>query len=72
MTELLSKAFEQAVKLPQTLQDEIAEQLLEDIEGELKWDETLAKSHDKLAKLADQALKEFKTGRTQKMGFDEL
>ena len=56
----------------QTLQDEIAEQLLEDIEGELKWDETLAKSHDKLAKLADQALKEFKTGRTQKMGFDEL
>ncbi len=72
MTELLSKAFEQAVKLPQTLQDEIAEQLLEDIEGELKWDETLAKSHDKLAKLADQALKEFKAGRTQKMGFDEL
>ena len=72
MTELLSKAFEQAVKLPQTLQDEIAEQLLKDIEGELKWDETLAKSHDKLAKLADQALKEFKTGRTQKMGFDEL
>ncbi len=72
MTELLSKAFEQAVKLPQTLQNEIAEQLLEDIEGELKWDETLAKSHDKLAKLADQALKEFKTGRTQKMGFDEL
>jgi hypothetical protein len=72
MTELLSKAFEQAVKLPQTLQDEIAEQLLEDIEGELKWDETLAKSHDKLAKLANQALKEFKAGRTQKMGFDEL
>ena len=72
MTELLSKAFEQAVKLPQALQDEIAEQLLEDIEGELKWDETLAKSHDKLAKLADQALKESKAGRTQKMGFDEL
>ncbi|MDI6791375.1 MAG: hypothetical protein QME81_00710 [bacterium] len=72
MTELLSKAFDQAVKLPQPLQDQVAEELLEDIEGEFKWDETLAKSHDKLAKLADHALAEFKAGRTKKMGFDEL
>ena len=72
MTDLLSKAFEQAAKLPQNLQDEIAEQLLEDIEGELKWDKTLSESQDKLEKLADQALKEFKAGRTKKMGFDEL
>ncbi|MBU0568990.1 hypothetical protein KJ693_12475 [bacterium] len=72
MTKLLEKVFERAVKLPQALQDEIAEELLEDIEGEFKWDETLAKSHDKLAKLADHALEEFKAGRTKKMGFDEL
>jgi hypothetical protein len=72
MTKLLKKVFEQAEKLSPTLQDEIAAQLLEDIEGELKWDETLAKSHDKLAKLADQALEDFKAGRTKKMGFDEL
>lgn len=68
MTKLLEKAFEQAVKLPQPLQDEIGEYLLEDIEGEFKWDETLARSHDKLAKLADKSLEEFKAGRTKKWG----
>ncbi|MFH1096574.1 MAG: hypothetical protein ABH886_05970 [Candidatus Desantisbacteria bacterium] len=72
MTQLLEKAFGQVEKLPQILQDEVAEQVLEDIEGEFKWDRTLAKSHDKLAKLANQALEEFRAGRTKKMGFDEL
>ncbi|MBI4752802.1 hypothetical protein HY793_00275 [Candidatus Desantisbacteria bacterium] len=72
MTKLLEKVFNRVEMFPQTLQDDIAEQLMEDIEGEFKWDETLAKSHDKLAKLADYALAEFKTGSTKKMGFDEL
>lgn len=71
MTELLTKAFERAGKLSRALQDEIANQLLEDIEGELKWDEALAQSPDELSRLADRALEEFKAGRTKKMGFDE-
>jgi hypothetical protein len=41
MTRLLETAFERASRLPGGLQDELAAQLLEDIEGELKWDETL-------------------------------
>ncbi|MFQ5640973.1 MAG: hypothetical protein ACE5IR_23595 [bacterium] len=72
MTELLTKAFEKAAELPQRDQDEIAERLLEDIQGELKWDETLAKSRDKLEKLAEKALQEFEDGKTKNMGFDEL
>ena len=72
MTQLLSKAFEQVSKLPQDMQNEIAEQLLEDIIDELKWNDTFAKSHKELAKLADRALEEFRAGRTRKMGFDEL
>lgn len=72
MTGLLTKALGQAEKLPKDLQDELARQLLEDIEGELKWDDALEKSHDQLAVLADRALEEFKAGRTRKMGFDEL
>ncbi|MDM8551356.1 hypothetical protein QUF72_14825 [Desulfobacterales bacterium HSG2] len=72
MTQLLTKAFEEATKLPQEMQDEIAEHLLEDILAEFKWDETFARSQDKLAKLADRALEEFRSGRTKKMGFDEL
>tara|TARA_Y100000294_G_C8480706_1_gene306610 strand:+ start:294 stop:512 length:219 start_codon:yes stop_codon:yes gene_type:complete len=72
MNKLLTKAFEKAGKLPHEIQDEIAKNLLEDIEGETRWDQTLEKSHDKLAKLSDMALKEFKAGKTKKMGFDEL
>lgn len=72
MTKQLSHAFERASALPENLQDEIAEQLLDDIQGELHWDRTLAKSQDKLEKLADKALKEFKAGKTKKAGFDAL
>ncbi len=72
MTQLLAKAFEEASRLPETLQDEIAQQLLDDIHGEAKWDQTLARSSDQLEKLADKALADFKAGRTRQMGIDEL
>ena len=72
MTRLLAKALEEASRLPETLQDEIAERLLDDIHGEEQWDETLARSADALEKLADRALADFRAGRTKKMGFDEL
>lgn len=61
-----------ATTLPEEVQNDIAKQLMEDIEGEFQWDNTLARSQDQLAKLANQALEEFKAGRTKKMGFDEL
>jgi hypothetical protein len=72
MTDLLKKAFEQAGRLPDGVQDEVARQLLEDIEGELLWDDTLARSQDKLEEMADRALREHRAGRTRKAGFDEL
>jgi len=58
--------------LPEELQDEIADWLLDDIEGEARWDQTLASSPQVLEKLADKALEDLKAGRTKKMGFDEL
>jgi len=72
MTSLLRKAFDRASQLPQNLQDQIAQGLLEEIEGELKWDETLAGSEDFLEKLANKALQEFEAGKTVQKGFDEL
>jgi len=72
MTELLQKAFEQAAQLPDDLQDDVAARLLEDIEGELHWDETFRRSEDLLEKLADRALAQFAAGKTQRKGFDEL
>ncbi|MEM9007932.1 MAG: hypothetical protein AAGE59_31030 [Cyanobacteria bacterium P01_F01_bin.86] len=44
MKNLLEQAFREAQKLPDELQDEVARQLLKDIQSELKWQETLADS----------------------------
>lgn len=72
MTVLLKEAFEKVSKLPEAQQDEIAKELLAEIEAEERWDETLKKTEDKLGQLADKALKDFKAGKFKKMGFDEL
>jgi hypothetical protein len=39
---------------------------------EERWDKTLAESADKLAELADQAMAEHRTGRTQPLDPDKL
>ena len=65
MTLLLSKAFKELSKLPKSVQDKIASELLEDIESEIKCDKALSESQDKLEKLADKALEDLKAGRTK-------
>ncbi len=67
MTELLEKAFAEASKLPQEAQDMLARMLLDDLAAEEKWDETFARSQDKLARLADEALAEYRAGKTKKL-----
>lgn len=72
MTELLKQAFDRAARLPDQLQEEFARELLEDLEGEARWDDTLAKSQDHLERMADRALRDAREGRTKRLGFDEL
>ena len=72
MTKLLKQAFEKASQLPGDLQDELARELLQDMQAEQKWDQTLVESQDVLGSLAKDALKQHKTGRTKGMGPDEL
>ena len=74
MTELLQKAFQEAQKLSNNLQDEIAQQLLSDIENELKWQENFANSNinlDILRQMAQAALIEDQEGKTEEKGFGE-
>jgi len=75
MTKLLEKAFQQAQQLSDTLQDEIAQQLLFDIENELQWQETLENlpntDFDVLKQMADAALSEDQAGQTEPKGFGE-
>jgi hypothetical protein len=72
MTMLLTEAFKKASKLPETIQDEIAMQLIEDIENEIGWETAFEETQDKLDKLAQKAIMDFNAGRVKKMGFDEL
>lgn len=65
MTELLEKAFAEASKLPQDAQDMLAQTLLDDLAAEEKWDDAFAKSQDKLALLAGEALAEHRSGITK-------
>ena len=74
MTKLLEKAFQEAQKLSDNLQNEIAQQLLIDIENELKWQKTLADPDinlDVLSKMAQAALIEDQEVKTEAKGFGE-
>ncbi len=65
MTKLLEKAFSEASRLPTTMQNMIAERLLEDIRAEGKWEESFAASQDELSRLADEAVADFQNGKTK-------
>jgi hypothetical protein len=74
MTNLLGKEFEEAQKLSDYLQDELAQQLLEDIQNELKWQKTLAKQDNDISilkQMAQAALIEDQEGQTEEKGFGE-
>jgi ribonucleotide reductase beta subunit family protein with ferritin-like domain len=73
MTNLLTEAFKKAQELPDHLQNELAEQLIEDIENEIKWQQLLSEPQNmKLEELAAKALSDSMNGKTREMGFDEL
>jgi hypothetical protein len=74
MTKLLEKTFEEAQKLSENLQDEIAHQLLEDIQNELNWQKTLANPDIDLGifqQMAQAALMQDDAGETEEKGFGE-
>jgi hypothetical protein len=72
MTTLLQEAFEKASGLPDDVQQLLAKELLSEIEWETRWDETLANSQSLLDQLTAKAMREYKEGKTEEKGFDEL
>lgn len=65
MTELLEKAFAKVLELPEKEQNEIASLILEEIADEQKWQKSFANSTTQLEILAQEALKEYKLGKTR-------
>jgi len=65
MTRALKEAFEAASALPESDQDALAAAIRDEIEAETQWESALASSQGALDRLADEALKEDASGRTQ-------
>ena len=59
----LRKALEGLEKLSENEQRRIADLILD----EMKWDKTLAQSQEGLSQMANEALEDYKTGRTKPM-----
>lgn len=60
MTTLLDKALREVTKLPPEEQDAIAAILLQEIASEQRWATAFANSQDALAKMAEEALAEYR------------
>jgi hypothetical protein len=72
MTELLEKVISKLKTLPTNEQDAIATMILDELEDERRWDESFARSPDLLAKLAAEAMTEYRAGKTQELDPEKL
>ncbi len=72
MTTLLQKAFTEAAKLPTDEQDLLASRLLAELAAEDEFDQKIARTSDKLAKLALEALDEHRAGFTEELDPERL
>lgn len=71
MTKTLEKAFAKASRLSAKGQDSVAKWLLSELESETRWAKAFRRSADRLAELADEALKEHRNGRTRRLGSEK-
>ncbi len=72
MTELLERTITKLRDLSGDRQDAIAMIILEELEDEIKWDISFERSQDMLAKLAGEAMSEYRAGKTQDLFLGKL
>lgn len=65
MTQLLEKAISEIKKLSNDEQDAIAAFLLAELASERQWERAFDSSAEQLSSLADEALDEFRAGKTE-------
>ena len=65
MTQLLEKVVEELRKLPPAEQDAVAAVLLRELATERRWSELFAGSQDNLARMAEDALAEYRAGKAK-------
>jgi hypothetical protein len=72
MTELLEQAIIKLKTMSASEQDSMAAMILEELEDELRWDESFSRSPDILAQLAASAMAEYHAGKTQDLNSGTL
>ena len=72
MATLLQQAFAEAARLPRAEQDLLASRLLAELAAEDDFDQAIARSSDKLAALARDALAEHRSGQTEELDPERL
>ena len=72
MTQLLDDVIKKITKLPDAEQDALAALLIDELEDEQRWDESFAKSQDKLAAMSAKVDEDVRAGRVTDIGIDEL
>lgn len=72
MTQLLEKVITEVAKLPDVEQNALAEWLLRELSSERTWEKAFAESEETLEKLAEEALKQHKQGKTKPLDPDRL
>ena len=72
MTQLLEQAFSEAAKLTDIEQNILAKWLLAELTSERRWNELFAKSGDLLKQLAEEALEDYRQGKTELLDPDNL
>lgn len=72
MTKLLEKALAEVEKLSDPEQDAVAQWILDELASERRWTQAFEKSQDVLAKMANDALAEYRAGKTEPLDPDKL
>ncbi|HBC42325.1 MAG: hypothetical protein IM542_03735 [Pseudanabaena sp. M165S2SP1A06QC] len=67
MTDLLERTITKLRDLSVEQQDAIAMMILEELEDDSKWDRSFASSQNLLAKLAEEAMAEYRAGETEEL-----
>ncbi len=65
MTQLLEKAISEIKKLPNDEQDAIAAVLMAELESERQWERAFDSTAEQLSSLADEALAQYRAGKTE-------
>jgi len=65
MTKLLEEALKRASELPPEDQDALAAIVLDELASEKRWSQQFSRTQRELSALADEAIKEHRTGKTK-------